>query len=172
MAKRELLGSTILSYLDYIKKKKGLDAYERCLKETGLINIQKAKRYPDTQQHEVLLWIQKNYGDQVIIKAGRYSAMSIGALDFIAKMGTIDLMMKFAKIGYSRTLFFGTIETKKIDKKNVQLILTDSTTGRVNCLAWEGLIAGLTEMTGAKPTVKEIECRHEGGKKCVFDLTW
>lgn len=173
MAERELLGSTIISYLEYIRKKKGSDAYEKCLRDTGMTTVEKAKRYPDTQQLEVLNWIQKNYGDQDVVRSGRFSARSIGALDFIARMGTINLMMKFAKVGYSRQLFFGTLETRKIDKRHVQIILTDSTSGKPNCLAWEGLILGLAEMTGAKPTVKEIECRHEGsGNRCVFDMTW
>lgn len=173
MAERELAGSAIKSYMEFLKKKKGPAAHDKCAKDVGLEGeIFPAKAYPAEKQANMMAWMRDKYGDDFVYRAGKYSAKQIGTLDFIAKLKSVDMMLKVAKVGYNRSLYYGSLRTEKIDKTTIRVILKDACISNANCVAWAGLIEGMLGLAVKDPKVEEIECQHRGDPECVFEVKW
>ena len=176
MSQREVAGAAITGYLNYVKKAKGSEGLNSCLRQTQLdvIGIKEPLRYPYDYQIRVLKWIQANQGDEALVRAGRFAATDIGVLKFFARFASVEGIMKNAEERYKKTLFFGSIETKLMEPGHAEVVITDGNDDRVNCIAWKGVLMGLGDLAKLKRMeVKEVKCRFiDGGDMCIYDCRW
>jgi len=174
MSERQVSGTTITGYLNFIKKSKGQDGLTRCLRETNLdvIEVKNPLKYPFEYQINVLKWIQKNQGDDGVVRAGRFVATDLGLLKLLAKLKTMEGMMEIAKDRYSKTIYFGSIDLEKVEDNHIKITLKDAADDKVNCLAWKGVFKGLGDLSGNKTTVIEKKCIFRGDKVCEYSVKW
>lgn len=174
MSERMVSGVTITGYLNFIKKTKGKDGLNQCLRETNLdvIEVKNPLKYPYEYQVNVLKWIQKNQGDDAVVRAGRFAATDLGPLKLLAKLKSMEGMMEIAADRYHKTIYFGDIDLEKVADRHIMITLTDAANDKVNCMAWRGVFKGCGDLTGNKTTVIEKECVFRGDKACVFSVKW
>ncbi len=176
MSEREVAGAAITGYLNFVKKTRGNDGLAACMRATQLdvIGIKEPLRYPYDYQIRVLKWIKENQGEEALVRAGRFAATDIGVLKFFARFASVEGIMKNAEERYKKTLFFGSVETKMLEPKHAEVIITDGNDDRVNCVAWKGVLLGLGDLAKVKNMqVEEIRCRFKDeDDQCIYDCKW
>ena len=175
MNERRLKGGVILGYLDFIKRQWGQEGVDECI---NLINIDIKTLKPETfhsgeMDEEVLKWISKNKGEEFVKKAGNHTVKNLGSLSYLVKFVNIKHLLKKAKENYEDTFDYGEISVLCDDYgKRAVVIMKDSNVIEESCIAWEGALEGMMEVTRTKGTVKRTKCQMKGDVYDEFILDW
>ncbi len=175
MSERRLKGGVILGYLDFIKRQWGQAGVDECI---NAINIDISKLKPETFHpgaidEGVLKWISRNKGEEFVKKAGNHTVKNLGSLAYLVRFVNIKHLLKKAKENYEDAFDYGEISVlcDEFGKRAV-VIMKDSNIIEESCMAWEGALEGMMEVTRTKGTVKMTKCQMKGDIYDEFILDW
>ena len=175
MSERRLKGGVILGYLDFIKRQWGQEGVDECMNSIDMdIGTLKAEKfYPGKLDEEVLKWISSTKGEEFVKKTGNHTVKNLGNLAYLVKFVNMKYLLKKAKENYEDTFDYGEISVLCDDYgKKAVVIMKDSNKIKESCMAWEGALEGMMEVTRTKGTVKMVKCQMKGDIYDEFILDW
>ena len=175
MSERRLKGGVLLGYLDFIKRQWGQEGVDECINAINIDikTLKPEKLHPGEMDEEVLKWISKNKGEEFVKKAGNHTVKNLGSLSYLVKFVNIKHLLKKAKENYEDTFDYGEISVLCDEYgKRAVVIMKDSNIIEESCIAWEGALEGMMEVTRTKGTVKMTKCQMKGDVYDEFILDW
>ena len=175
MSERRLKGGVILGYLDFIKLQWGQKGLDDCLEaiQINLADIRADTFYSLNLDEKIMKWISGTKGMEYVKKSGNHTVKNLGSLTYLVKFVNIKHLLKKAKENYEDTFNFGEISVLCDDYgKRAVVIMKDSNQIEESCLAWEGALEGMMEVTRTKGTVKMTKCQVKGDIYDEFILDW
>lgn len=175
MSERRLKGGVILGYLDFIKRQWGQEGVDECLIDVKInaSSLKSETYYPVEIDEQVLKWISETKGMEFVKKAGNHTVKNLGSLAYLVRFVNIKHLLKKAKENYEDTFDYGEISVlcDEFGKRAV-VIMKDSNIIEESCIAWEGALEGMMEVTRTKGTVKRTKCQMKGDIYDEFILDW
>jgi len=175
MSERRLKGGVIIGYLDFINRQWGQEGGDECINAVGIdINNLKPDTFHSGEMDEnVLKWISATKGEEFVKKAGNHTVKNLGSLSYLVKFVNIRHLLKKAKENYKDTFEYGEISVLCDDfGKRAVVIMKNSNQIKESCIAWEGALEGMMEVTRTKGTVKMTKCQMKGDIYDEFILDW
>ena len=175
MSERRLKGGVIIGYLDFIKRQWGQKGLDECLNSLNLKanSFKHESFYSDEQDEKILYWISSTKGMDFVKKAGNHTVKNLGSLAYLVRFVNIKHLLKKAKENYEDTFSFGEISVLCDDfGKRAVVIMKNSNKIEEACIAWEGALEGMMEVTRTKGTVKMTKCQMKGDPYDEFILDW
>ena len=175
MNERRLKGGVIIGYLDFIKRQWGQGGVDECVNTIDIdINSLKPERfYSGDLDEKILYWISSNKGMDYVKMAGNHTVKNLGSLAYLVRFVNIKHLLKKAKENYEDTFEHGEISVlcDEFGKRAV-VIMKNSNKIEEACVAWEGALEGMMEVTRTKGTVKMTKCQMKGDVYDEFILDW
>ena len=176
MSERRLKGGVIIGYLDFVKRQWGQEGVDECINSIDVNDISTLKTetfYSGNLDEEVLKWISRTKGEEFVRKAGNHTVKNLGSLAYLVRFVNIKHLLKKAKENYEETFDFGEISVLCDDfSKKAVVIMKNSNDTEEACIAWEGALEGMMEVTRTKGTVKRTKCQMKGDPYDEFILDW
>lgn len=175
MSERRLKGGVIIGYLDFIKLQWGQGGVDECINaiDMDLSTLKPETFYSGDPDEKILKWISSNKGDEFVKKAGNYTVKNLGSLAYLVKFVNIKHLLKKAKENYEDTFEHGEISVLCDDYgKRAVVIMKNSNQIEESCIAWEGALEAMMEVTRTKGTVKMTKCQMKGDPYDEFILDW
>ena len=166
MDTRKLKGSVPNGYLNYVKRKWGVTGMEDAMKFADISTRPKdGDWFPMEKSERILEWIALNRGMDQVKEAGRYAAMDLGVFKhlFASLMG-LNSLLKRSVSNYKLLFNFGEMYFERTENGYIVVIKEGKVT-EYSCLAWEGAIKGLIEITHSRGSVEPVNGNPED---CTF----
>jgi uncharacterized protein (TIGR02265 family) len=169
---RKLKGTIFIGYANYIKRKGGLDALERCSKVTGmdLTKLVDEKWYPDILSANVISWVAANYGREGCRAMGMSTVAERGVISVAARLIGVKKVLASAQNELRDTINFGEVGVEFTDS-GATMTFRDMVKNEAECDVWMGVL-GLMKISGSKGTVAKTACQVKGAAACTYELTW
>jgi hypothetical protein len=171
MDERKAKGVVANGYLKFIKRKWGIMGLNQAMEYAGIKReLKDGEWFSMTKTDKLLEWIGRNKGMEYVKEAGRYTAKDMGIFRYMfASIMGIERLLKRAQDAY-RTMFnFGMIDME-IEGKKARITFRKARLTEYSCIAWEGALQGLMEVTHSHGTVKHLE--PENPDDCAFEMRW
>ncbi len=171
MEERKAKGAIVNGYFKLIKRKWGMQGVREAMKYAK-INAQPkdGEWFSMEKTDKVLEWIGRNKGMDYVREAGKYTAKDLGIFRYlIASIVGIERFLKKAEATYDTMFDFGGINIK-IEEKTALIELRGARITEYSCVAWEGALLGIMEVTKSHGTVKPLE--PDNPKDCKFFMKW
>ncbi|NPA75498.1 MAG: hypothetical protein GXO25_05400 [Euryarchaeota archaeon] len=168
---KKVKGALVNGYLKYVKKKWGNAGLQEVKARAGIErNIKDGEWVPVDNAVAVLEWIKNTKGESHVVDAGRHTAKDLGVFKYIiASFMSIERFIHRAQDTYNTLFNYGAIIIKDTDKGAI-VTLRDSRDTDSSCLAWEGALKGIMEVTRTHGTVTPIE--PDAPEDCKFEMVW
>lgn len=171
MSEKKAKGVVANGYMKFIKRKWGTEGLREAMKYAGIKKeIKDGEWLSMTKTDKLLEWIGRNKGMEYVREAGRYTAKDMGIFRhmFASIMG-IEKLLKRSQETYSTIFNFGKIEIEMEDKK-ARITFREARLTEYSCVAWEGALQGLMEVTRSHGTIKPV--KPENPEDCAFEMQW
>jgi len=174
MVQREIKGGAVKGLLNTIKIKWGVQGLESAMQYSGIRAMPKNSEWlPLKQMYMLLEWIDKEYGERYIISVGRSMPKNMaGELRFMfSSFMSFERMLKHIQKEISKMLFKENgVIIKKLNDREVLVILKDVKIYEKSCLLWKGALLGVMDASKTRGKVDVIE--SESVTDCSFRVTW
>ncbi len=118
----------------------------------------------------LLEWIDKNKGLDYVKEAGAYTGKDMGIFKYLfASVMGIENLLKRAEYNYKTIFNFGEISVDLKDNKEAVVTIKEAQTTPYSCIAWEGALNGLMEVTRTNGTVEPVKADNGD---CKYVLKW
>ncbi len=172
MAEKKMVkGALVNGYLKYVKKKWGVAGLEEVKRSAGIArDIKDGEWVPVETAVAVLEWLLSTKGERHVVDAGRHAAKDLGIFKYIiASFMSIERFIKRAQSTYDTLFNYGAIIIKDTER-GAMVVLKDSRDTDSSCMAWEGALKGIMEVTRTRGTVTPME--PDAPEDCKFEMVW
>ncbi len=171
MEERKAKGAIVNGYFKLIKRRWGIQGVTEAMKYANIGTQPKDGEWFSMEKTDrVLEWIAKNKGTDYVREAGKYTAKDLGIFRYlIASIVGIERFLKKAEETYETMFNFGKIKIK-IDEKTAVVELKGVRVTEYSCIAWEGALLGIMEVTKSHGAVTPLE--PGGPEDCRFFMKW
>ncbi len=171
--KKQIIGSSLLGYRKFIKKKWGKAGVEDVEKFINfkLDDVTDEKWYPSILNDSMLAWIAQNYGMDMVRQAGFYIVTNVGIVSFAARIAGIERVFTRGMEQFRNNIDYGEINIEK-EGKVAMITMIDVSVDEVTHMAWQGIFEGVLHVSGARGTVTVLETQTGGSDKCVYKMEW
>jgi hypothetical protein len=166
---RNVRGSVLNAYLRFVSKKWGADGVQRCTKDLGLDEeFKDGQYYRDELRENILRWIERIYGPDHIVEAGKFVVKNLGILGWLVRFASPKTLADSFPKNYSEVYTFGQIKVDTSQKGLIRLRLYDVNRIEPSCNSWVGVCEGALEMTNARGKVRKTKCQLKGDVYCEY----
>ncbi len=171
MSEKMAKGAVLNGYLKFIKKKWGLAGLQEAAKYAGIEeNPKDGEWIPAEMSTSVLMWIKEKKGEKYVIEAGKYASTDLGVFTYIvASFMSVEKFIRRARDTYKTLFNYGEFIIEEGDKK-ATITIKNAREPEPSCLAWEGALLGILEITKTKGKVTPIEPDSE--EDCKYVVEW
>ncbi|MFO7992119.1 MAG: hypothetical protein R6U61_07505 [Thermoplasmata archaeon] len=168
MSRKEVRGTIINGYLEFVKTKWGENGLRECKEFCGITKeVNDGQFYVDEVKIDILRWIGNKHGEEYVVDAGKFLVSHLGLLSWIVRfMDPYKVAVRFPK-EYNQVYNFGRVEVKG-KPGNILIKLYDVCSSKEVCLSWKGICLGLLDITGVEGDVVKSSCQLEGEKSCDY----
>jgi hypothetical protein len=124
--------------------------------------------YPDAYRENVLRWIERTYGRENIVEAGKFVVKNLGLLGWLVRFANPKTVAESFPKNYSEVYTFGQVKVDTSQRDRIVLRLYDVNRIDISCDSWVGVCNGALEMTNAKGTVSKTKCQLKGDVYCEY----
>jgi len=171
MEERKAKGAVVNGYLKFVKRKWGVQGMQGAMEYGGMKTSPKDGEWFSMEKTDkVLDWIAKNKGMEYVKEAGKYTAKDLGVFHYlIASIVGVERLLKKAEQTYGTVFNFGNLRIK-IDGKTAVVSMKGVRITDYSCIAWEGALLGIMEVTKSHGIVKPLKA--DGPNDCKFFMKW
>ncbi len=162
-------GAVPNGYMKFIKRKWGVSGLEEAMKYAGIEKRPKDSEWFPMRKSDMLLeWIYRNKGEKQVIEAGRFAAKDLGIFGYLfSSILGLDRLLERSRETYPRMFNYGRMIYEK-DGNRAIVIMKGVKLSEYTCLAWEGGIKGLMEITKSTANLRRIEV--ESDRDCKYSI--
>ncbi len=173
MVERSVRGTVINAYFKFVEKKWGKAGLTACIENLGLTEVIKdGLYYPDAYRENILRWIERTYGRENIVDAGKFVVKNLGLLGWLVKYASVKVLAESFPKNYSEIYTFGQARVDTSLRNRISMKLYDVNRTDVSCDSWIGVCKGVLEMTHTKGTVKKTRCQLNGDVYCEYIIDY
>ncbi len=159
---REILGSIINGYLQFIKRKWGLSGLNSCKDDININGeIKDGFFYPVKVKDDILEWISVKKGEKNIVYAGRYI---ISNFEWIKEYSELNNMLEKLVEVYHDMYDHGSFRFYR-SKEGFRLTLNNICSNDLCSQEWLGICEGLLLASDTEGSVRKVESEEDS---CVF----
>ena len=169
--KKMVKGAVMNGYLRFVKRKWGIEGVKEALKYVGMdVNPKDGEWIPAEMATSVLMWIKENKGEKYVVEAGRYASTDLGVFTYIvASLMSVEKFIRRARDTYKTLFNYGEFIIEEGDNK-ATITIKNAKHPEPSCLAWEGALQGILEVTKTKGKVTPVEPDNE--EDCKYEMVW
>ncbi len=171
VAEKMAKGAVLNGYLKFIKKKWGIDGLQAAAKYAGIEeNPKDGEWIPAEMATSALTWIMENKGEKYVVEAGRYATTDLGVFTYIvASFMSVEKFIKRARDTYKTLFNYGDFVIEEGNNKAI-ITIKNAKHPEPSCLAWEGALQGILEITKNRGKVTPVEPDNE--EDCKYVVEW
>ncbi len=164
-------GAVLNGYLKFVKKKGGIEGLQEAAKYVGMDeNPKDGEWIPAEMATSVLMWIKEKKGDKYVVEAGRYVSTDLGVFTYIVvSFMSVEKFIRRARDTYKTLFNYGEFIIEEEDNK-ATITIKNTREPEPSCLAWEGALQGILEITKAKGKVTPVDPDNE--EDCKYVMEW
>jgi hypothetical protein len=173
MVERSVRGSVINAYFKFVEKKWGKQGLDACIADIGLSEeVKDGLYYPDAYRENVLRWIERTYGRENIVEAGKFVVKNLGLLGWLVRYASLKVLAESFPKNYSEVYTFGQVRVDASLKERISMKLYDVNRVDISCDSWLGVCEGALEMTRTKGKVSKTRCQLKGDVYCEYIIDY
>ena len=171
MDEKRAKGVVANGYMKFIKRKWGIEGLNQAMEYAGIKReLRDGEWFSMTKTDKLLEWIGRKKGMEYVIEAGRYTAKDMGIFRYMfASIMGMERVLRRAQDAYGTIFNFGKIDIEMNGKK-AKITFRDARLTEYSCMAWEGALQGLMEVTRSHGSVKPLEPQNP--EDCAFEMQW
>ena len=166
MDNRKVKGSVPNGHLNFIKLKWGVSGLEDAMKFADISARPKDGEWvPMVKSDALLEWIYRKKGEEYVKEAGKYAAKDLGIFKYLfASLSGLNSLLKRSVSNYKLLFNFGEMYFERTES-GYRVVIKEGKVTEYSCLAWEGAMKGLMEITHSRGSVETVDGNPED---CTF----